>query len=737
MRQQYLRFLKYTSFGSTCLIIVVLIAATILEKNYGHDHVYTLIYGSPLTVALWSVMALSSLLYLIGRKTFTRLPVICLHLSFSLILAGALVTHILGKQGSLHLRQDSSPVTSFRLADGTYAPLPFTVSLESFRLEYYTGTIAPMDYVSRIIIHDGSSAIHGNISMNKILSHRNYRFYQSGYDKDGKGTLLAISYDPYGIAITYSGYILLLLSMVGYFFYGKSAFRSLLAHPSLRRTAMTLFLVGCSAAAIRAGAQPQSLPQPVAEKFCDMYVSYNDRICPLHTLAKDFTVKIYGRDSYRGLSAEQVLTGWFFFYDDWKHEPVIKIKGNRVRELLGITGDYAALSDFTGINGYKLDNALHDRGTGTRDIGNANEKFNIISMLCTGSLLKIYPCRNPADSTLAWYSLADRLPADIPDGKWAFIRNSMDCVAEKIAMHNDSETVSLLDGIRRYQIKEGGDAIPSETRFFAEKLYNDISYNRTFAMLCLTIGIIAFIIYCRRKQPRWLHSLLVILSCITFIYLTANIALRWYISNHIPLSNGFETMQFMAWCSLMLSFPFRNRFYLSLPFGFLICGLSLLVAMIGESNPQVTPLIPVLKSPLLSIHVVAIMTAYSLLAFTMLNGLTAIILHYSGKRHQEEISHLCLISRIILYPAVFLLVAGIFVGAVWANVSWGRYWGWDPKEVWALVTMLIYAFPLHRSSLGRFDRPIFFHWFCILAFLSVLVTYFGVNFFLGGMHSYA
>ena len=176
---------------------------------------------------------------------------------------------------------------------------------------------------------------------------------------------------------------------------------------------------------------------------------------------------------------------------------------------------------------------------------------------------------------------------------------------------------------------------------------------------------------------------------------------------------------------------------MALPFGFLLCGLTLLVSMLSEANPQITQLMPVLASPLLSIHVVVIMIAYSLLAFIMLNGVTAVILHYSNKECIPQIERLQVISRIILYPAIFLLTIGIFVGAIWANVSWGRYWGWDPKEVWALITMLVYALALHPSSLPPFRKPMFFHIFSIVAFLTVLVTYFGVNYILGGIHSYA
>lgn len=254
-------------------------------------------------------------------------------------------------------------------------------------------------------------------------------------------------------------------------------------------------------------------------------------------------------------------------------------------------------------------------------------------------------------------------------------------------------------------------------------------------MACICIGLICFIYYChcmasQKRTSRKAIIILNILLWIVFTYLSAAICLRGYVSNHLPLSNGFETMQFMAWCTLLLTFLLQRKFAMLLPFGFLLCGLTLMVSMLGESNPQITQLMPVLQSPLLSIHVVVIMIAYSLLAFIMLNGVTAVILHQSQKECKEQIERLQIISQIILYPAIFLLAIGIFIGAVWANVSWGRYWGWDPKEVWALITMLVYALALHPRSLPWFHRTMFFHVFCITAFITVLITYFGVNFLL-------
>lgn len=419
---------------------------------------------------------------------------------------------------------------------------------------------------------------------------------------------------------------------------------------------------------MKATEHPATLPKQVAEQFGNLYIYYNVRICPLQTLAKDFTIKLYGKPNYKSLTAEQVLTAWLFYYDDWKKEQVIRIKSKEVQTLLGIDREYASLSDFVDINGYKLESAIQGN-TEVKDrasIENANEKFNLISMISTGSLLKIYPCYKEETQQVAWYSLADKLPQDMPEGQWIFIRKSMNYVAEMIAGKKYEEANSLLKKIKEYQCKEAETILPTDARFNAEKIYNTANYNRPLAMFCITIGLLTFILYCRRmiiQENRYIYMslLLNIVLVVIFIYLSTIIAFRGYISGHLPLSNGFETMQCMAWCSILLTFILQRKFSMAIPFGFLICGLTLLVTMFGEANPQITQLMPVLTSPLLSIHVMVIMVAYSLLAFIMLNGVTAILLHFSGKNSEIQIKRLQIVSEIILYPAVFLLTAGIFV----------------------------------------------------------------------------
>ena len=662
-----MKLLKRTAFSLLGILLLILTIATILEKIYGTDFVNEYIYSSVPFVILWGVTAITSLLYIIKSKLHRQPVIFLLHLSLLFILAGAFTTWIYGEQGTMRVRQGEQQ-TSFTDSKGISHQLPFSITLNQFEIIYYKGTLAPMDFISHISVADKDChrQIQGKVSMNHIFSYQHYRFYQSGYSEDNEGSVFSVSHDPYGIGITYAGYTLLLLSTVFFFFSPQSRFRQLLKSPLLHRSLtviLLLFAFSLNSNFLKANSpSPKVLPREVAEHFGDLYILYNNRICPLQTFARDFTIKLYGSSSYKGLTPEEVLTGWLFYYDSWKNEPIIRIKSNEARKLLEIEGNYARLKDYIStINEYKLEKMMNhirsgEQVTDKRGIEEADEKFNIINLVCTGAMMKIFPCRNIAGKTLEWYSQSDQLPQDMDNDKWVFIRKSMSYVNEMIVMKKYNDACLLLEKIKKYQQKECDGLLPADNKFKAEKIYNQFDYSKSVAMACICIGLICFIYYChcmasQKRTSRKAIIILNILLWIVFTYLSAAICLRGYVSNHLPLSNGFETMQFMAWCTLLLTFLLQRKFAMLLPFGFLLCGLTLMVSMLGESNPQITQLMPVLQSPLLSIHVVVIMIAYSLLAFIMLNGVTAVILHQSQKECKEQIERLQIISQIILYPA--------------------------------------------------------------------------------------
>ena len=675
--------LSKLSFSLLAVIIAVMMAATLVEKVSGSA---ADIYGSWWFASLWAVLAVSSLFYMVRRHLHRRPAVLLLHLSFVVILIGALITHLCSRQGQLHLRL-GYPVAAFQLDDGRMSKLPFEVELSDFDLQTYPGTDSPMDYVS--VLRAGGKEL--TVSMNNIGACQGYRFYQSAYDPDLQGTVLAVAFDPWGIAVTYVGYGLLFLSLLSLLLLPDEGFRQ-----SLKRLSVVALLLAAFAAPGRS--EVKVLPDSLADRFCQLYAYHNGRICPLQTVACDFTTKLYGHPSYRGYSAEQVFMGWLLFPSNWKDQPLKKAKNE----------------------------------------AQAREQQAIIQMLFNGQFLHIYPYADTCSlSTVHWFSPADNLPMDMPQDSWFFIKKSMDYVGELAVMHQYDKLSYTIAKIRKFQRDQAGDVLPSDVRFRAECCYNTCNVTRPLAMAFATLGIVLFGLYLwfwltGRRLPRVVIVAVNVVLTLSLLYQTAFWLLRWYVSGHLPLTNGHETMLFLSLLVMLFTLLLQRRFVLVVPFGFLLAGMTLLVSMMGQSNPQITPLMPVLSSPLLSVHVCIIMVAYALLAFVFLNGVTALFL-----RDEAKVAQLTDVSRVLLYPALFCMAGGIFVGAIWANVSWGRYWGWDPKEVWALITLLVYCFAFHTQSLPLFRRPKFFHLYMVLAFLTVLMTYFGVNFILGGMHSYA
>lgn len=742
-----INILRYLSFGSAALLTVILIAASVTEHLADSDTARRLLYTSPLTLALWGVCTVTSLVYLTRRIGGKHPATLLFHAAFAVILAGAAVTHFTGEKGSLTLLREGRAVNGFLLDNGHVARLPFSIRLVDCHTEYHPGTLAATDYVSIVEVRQNNrKTTRDTISMNRILDCRNYRFYQTSMN--GEGSTFTVTHDPWGIGVTYCGYLLLLTAGILFFFNPRSDFRRLLRHPLLRHTALLLLLTALPATA---GAEaPKTLQRGLARHFGELYIYHNDRVCPVQTLATDFCLQLCGKDTWNGLTAEQVLTGWIFYYEDWRNEPMIRIKSRRVRELLGIRSEYASLGDFYSPQGYKLEAALS--GQPDKDILEADGKCRLVETVCTGAAIRIFPFRPAGSDRAQWLSWTDAMPRDLPLENWKFINGSMEYVARQILHGKNIRADEALRKIREYQQEQAGSGhLPDENHFRAEILYNRIRHNRTAAILSLVCGLLTLIVRYRSLLSKQTGRLSIerkllpaaqgILGLLA-LFLLSTLALRGYVSGHWPLSNGYETMQFMAFATALLTLALCRRFPFLLPFGFLLCGFTLLVSTIGQNPSQISQLMPVLASPLLSLHVVVIMLAYSLLAFTATGSLTALSLHLAARRKntaeaERQVELLAVTNRLMLYPALMLLAAGIFIGAVWANQSWGTYWSWDPKETWALVTLLVYAFPLHVRSLPLLHRPLCFHLYIFLAFATVLMTYFGVNYLLGGMHSYA
>ncbi|WP_321518187.1 cytochrome c biogenesis protein CcsA [uncultured Bacteroides sp.] len=756
---------KQIPFGIYIAIIVCMAMATFVEKVYGTDVTFSLIYNSWWFICLWIFLTIAGFLYMLKKLHYKCKAPFLLHSSLVLILAGALVTHLTSVSGIIHLRKDL-PTKIFMEKKGDIIHfLPFSIMLNEFRIQNYPGTEAPMDYVSLVTVTENNSQTKADISMNHILTHRGYRFLQSSFDDDGKGSYLSVNYDPWGILITYSGYLLLAISMILVLVSKEGEFRRLLQHPLLKKLTFIFILLltyGHSNAA-----ELPVLPADVAAKFGRVQILYNDRMAPLQTVARDFTLKLCGMPSYNGFTAEQIFTAWIFFPDQWSSESIIKVKSVKLQEMLCV-GKMASLNQFfTTDKKYKLQQYYNAINQGeqqnplSKAIIETDERVELIKMLQSGEMLKLFPCN--WRGRIQWLSPKSDFPVGYSKAKVAFSNQLLSVIRGVSMKHQSDDVIQYIDKLRRFQINEGGQTVLSERRIDAERLYNRMNASSILFPFNLTLGLLGFILFLfaiikmkrsgvaketvsnhattgdisRFGSYSFIHKIqiaLVVLLSFSFIFHTFSLALRTYISDRLPLSNGYEIMQFIAWLTMLFSLIFSRKFILITSFGFLLSGFTLLVSSLGQMNPQITPLMPVLLSPWLSLHVSLIMMSYALFSFTVINAVTALILNLYNLK--EEVTSLTLVSRLLLYPATFLLGLGIFIGAVWANESWNSYWMWDPKEVWALISFMVYALALHTKSFKNMSKPLFFHVYMIFSFLTVLMTYFGVNYFLGGMHSY-
>ncbi len=725
-------------------IILILITATIVESSKGTAFVRQHIYTSAWFVVLWAALVVAAAVYIVLRKNKSNIctSVLLVHASFLVILLGAFTSWTMAESGTINLRQNETTST-MKDEEGKTKELGFEVSLKNFNVINYPGTDAPMDYVTTLTANTQEI----KVSMNNIGSFNGYRFIQSGYDSDMQGTTLGVYHDPWGIGITYTGYALLFISLIATMVSKKTRMRHLyrkaLSLQGAKAWAVTALLAVSSFATSANAQEMVKIDGDIADDFGKICVLYNSRITPINTVATSFVTKLCGKPTWDGLSSNQVFAGWIFDVPYWETVKMIEIKEKKAQELLGINGKWASFDDFwDNYNNYKLDaplkKAYKDGDTKLqKQLRDADEKFNIIRMLYGGEMLKMFPYAGK-QGHMQWFAPGQPLGnLKLDEKELVFIKKSMDYLAESIITGDKARAEEIAKKIYSYQHVRGKAVVPTKFRIYTETFYNKTNAQRLPVMLYLTLSLLLAIVSTlslnneKQKKTRLVSS---VLTWVMLIHTTLLLALRWYVSGHLPMSNGYETMQFMAWATLIVTLVMQKRFLPVKQFGPLLSSFALLVAMITDGNPQITQLMPVLQSPLLSVHVMVIMFSYALFGLTALIGLQGLIAHH--RKQEEKEQQLAALSQFLLYPAVALIAIGIFIGAIWANVSWGRYWSWDSKETWALITMLIYSAPLH-ADIKWLRKAQHMHIYILLAFLSVLMTYFGVNYFLSGMHSYA
>lgn len=725
-------------------IILILITATIVESSKGTAFVRQHIYTSAWFVVLWAALVVAAAVYIVLRKNKSNVStsVLLVHASFLVILLGAFTSWTMAESGTIHLRQNETTST-MKDEEGKTKELGFEVSLKNFNVVNYPGTDAPMDYVTMLTANTQEI----KVSMNNIGSFNGYRFIQSGYDSDMQGTTLGVYHDPWGIGITYTGYALLFISLIATMASKKTRMRHLyrkaLSLQGAKAWAVTALLAVSSFATSANAQEMVKIDGDIADDFGKICVLYNSRITPINTVATSFVTKLCGKPTWDGLSSNQVFAGWIFDVPYWETVKMIEIKEKKAQELLGINGKWASFDDFwDSYNNYKLDaplkKAYKDGDTKLqKQLRDADEKFNIIRMLYGGEMLKMFPYAGK-QGHMQWFAPGQPLGnLKLDEKELVFIKKSMDYLAESIITGDKARAEEIAKKIYSYQHVRGKAVVPTKFRIYTETFYNKTNAQRLPVMLYLTLSLLLAIVSTlslnngKQKKTRLVSS---VLTWVMLIHTTLLLTLRWFVSGHLPMSNGYETMQFMAWATLIVTLVMQKRFLPVKQFGPLLSSFALLVAMITDGNPQITQLMPVLQSPLLSVHVMVIMFSYALFGLTALIGLQGLIAHH--RKQEEKEQQLAALSQFLLYPAVALIAIGIFIGAIWANVSWGRYWSWDSKETWALITMLIYSVPLH-ADIKWLRKAQHMHIYMLLAFLSVLMTYFGVNYFLSGMHSYA
>lgn len=733
-------------------IITIMAAATITEKYMGSDYVADTIYGSWWFAAMWALLAAAGVAYIVKRR-IRRASVLLLHGSFVVILLGALLTHVSASQGTVRLRLGETTdtyVVSTKDGDIRHK-LPFKLRLKSFDIHYHDGTKAAADYVTRLTVTDGDKTTEALVSMNNIFSYKSVRLYQMSYDPDMRGSVLSVNRDPWGIPVTYCGYALLFIAVIWMLIDPKGPYRRLLRSDIVRKGMMTFALL-VATTFMAHGAT--TLPKETADKFGRLYVLYNNRVCPLQTLAIDFTKKLCGSASYGGYTAEQVLMGFVMWPDEWSREPLLRLKGGALRDRLQLPRHCAINTFFNDMmGGYIIGPYLNEYYNGHddefhRQVADVDARIQLVMDLRRGKLLKVFPYTVNGNTT--WYAPTDIMPdSAVAPADRQYMQNVFSLIYQEALAGNMASVGNIADKMLRYQHKNGGSSLPSGMQTRAERLYNAVPFATILFMLNLGMGfatLFAVLWLMTRPTRRTLHGSMLMKTAVAVMLLslaalTLCVALRWLIRGTAPMANGYETMLLMAWIIMTASLLLCRRFAIVLTFGFIMSGFFLLVSHISQMNPQITHIMPVLQSPLLSIHVSVIMTAFALLSLTFICGITALLLRaMRGSRTEglaAQLAALRALSQLFYYPAMAALAVGIFVGAVWANVSWGTYWSWDAKEVWALITFMVYAAAAHRTSLPMMRRPMPWHVFMVAAFATILMTYFGVNYFLGGMHSYA
>ncbi len=659
--------------------------------------------------------------------------------------------------------------------------LPFAIRLNDFIAEKYPGTESSYaSFMSKITVED-DEVFDYDIYMNHVLDYKGYRFFQASFNPDEKGTILSVNHDWWGTYLTYAGYLLLYLSMIGIFFIGKTRFKDLsrsLDKINLKKKSLVLLLLTFTLTSTSAAAQNQTHAQQAAldfdsiiladafstehaEKFGSLIIQdAGGRMKPANTFSSELLRKVSKSDTYKGLNSDQVLLSIMNAPAVWYNVPLIYLKrGNdSLRKLTGVGEDekYAPLLSFFDPEGnYKIAPQLEKAYRAAvpnqfqKDFIEVDKRVNLLYSALEGKIMRIFPI--PNDSNNKWVSYPELGEANFTGKDSLYVKNILPLYFQSLRLAQQdkdyTQATNLLESIYGFQKRFGSEVLPSEDKVKAEIAYNKYDiFKKLFSwyLYAGTLFFVVLIIQIFKSNPLFSRLVQVFkgILLLLFILHTAGLATRWFISGHAPWSDAYESMIYVAWATQFFGLVFGRKSALTMASTAFVAGMILMIAHWNWMDPAIANLQPVLDSYWLMIHVAVIVGSYGPFALGMIIGVVSLLLMSiaslnNKKKIKLQIKELTIINELALTVGLIMLTIGNFLGGMWANESWGRYWGWDPKETWALISIMVYAFVIHMRLIPGLRGPWIFNLMSVVAFASILMTYFGVNFYLVGLHSYA
>lgn len=736
---------------------------TFIENDFGSSKAKELIYHSYWYSLIFILASINLILILKKAKLLVLSARSVFHLAFILILLGAGITHYFGLEGYMFIREgEKSNVVHI---GAEKHEVPFFLYLKDFELIRYPGSQAPSEYQSyvRIIDFEKNLEEDAEIYMNNTLTYGGYKFFQTSYDTDELGTQLTVNKDP-GVEITYIGYFFLFLGLIWNLFDKNSRFQFLLR--KLNQSTAVSFLISLFFffASSQTNAQQyspyisdyleefRSNSDDLAKKFGTLVVQDPDgRMKPLDSQNREILFKLSGKGSWNGMTANQVILGMFSRPKLWQNLQLIKVKTPKLKAVLGMgeSQKLASFNDFFDEQGnYIIAEEVERanqlvpsrRGTFERDLIKVDERLNVTFMSIRGVLLNIFPI--PEDNKHTWVDFKTMFSTFNNEELKQASGRFLDAVYNR----NFDDGLKQIDVIKSYQQEFGMDVLPTQKQIETEIWYNDSNMFIKISVVYLLFGFFLLIyslvsIFNNKLMNRKVSLFLFVVGIILIVIHTFGIAVRWYIGGYAPLSNTYETMIYISFSAVVAGVFFFRKSIIAMSAAMMVAGIFIFSAYLGEIDPKITSLVPVLKSFWLSLHVSVITASYGFFCLGMLLGIITLILFTLRNQKREHIDRhiqsISYINEVTLILGLSLLVIGNFLGGIWANESWGRYWGWDPKETWAYVSIIVYTIVLHMRLLKKYYSPYLFTVLSVVAFFSILMTYYGVNFYLAGLHSYA